>query len=57
VISDAVDDVSGSIGIAYDAAQGFPDLAQIWRLLVQKIQGRTGVVSRRGDRLLDFVSD
>src|SRR5258706_310007 len=36
VIPDPVDDVSGSIGIAYDTAQGFPHFAQIWRLLVQK---------------------
>ena len=47
---------SGSIGIAHDTAERFPDLAQVWRLLVQEIQGRTGVVARSGDRLLDFVS-
>ena len=55
VITDAVDDVSGSIGIAHDAGERLPDLAQVRRLLVQKIQGRTGVVARAGDRLRDFV--
>jgi hypothetical protein len=34
VISHAVDDVSGSIGIAHDTVERFPDLAQVWRLLV-----------------------
>jgi hypothetical protein len=57
VISNPVDDVSRSIGIVYDAAQGFPDFTQLWRLLVQKIQGRTGVVACCGDRLLDVVSN
>ena len=33
-----------------------PDLAQVWRLLVQEIQRRAGVVARGGDRLRDFVS-
>jgi len=42
LISDPVDDVSGSIGIAYDTAQGFPHFAQIWRLLVQKNSGPHG---------------
>ena len=56
VITDPVDDISGSIGIAHDTAERFPDFAQIRRLLVQKNQGRTGVVARAGDRLRDFVS-
>jgi hypothetical protein len=34
VISHPVDDVSGSIGIAHDTTERFPDLAQVWRLLV-----------------------
>ena len=55
VITDPVDDVSGAIGIAHDAAERLPDLAQVRRLHVQKIQGRTGVVARAGDRLRDFV--
>ena len=56
VITNPVDDVSGAIGIAYDTAERFPDLAQVWRLLIQKIERRTGVVARGGDRLRDFVS-
>ena len=55
VITDTVDDVSGAIGIAHDAAERLPDLAQVRRLHVQKIQGRTGVVAGAGDRLRDFV--
>ena len=38
--------ISGAIGIAHDTAERFPDLAQVWRLLVQKIEGRTSVVAR-----------
>ena len=56
MITDPTDDVSGSISIAHDAAERFPDLAEVRRLLVKKIQGRTGVVARAGDRLRDFVS-
>ena len=56
VITDPVDDISGSIGIAHDTVKRFPDFAQVGRLLVQEIQGRTGVVARGGDRLRDFVS-
>ena len=50
VITDAVDDVSDAIDIAHDAAERLPDLAQVRRLHVQKIMGRTGVVARAGDR-------
>ena len=53
--TDPVDDVSGSIGIAHDTAKRFPDLAQVWRLLIQKIEGRAGVVAGGGDWLCDFV--
>jgi hypothetical protein len=56
VITDPVDDISSSISIAHDAAERFPDLVQVRRLPVQKIQGRTGVVACRSYRLLDFVS-
>jgi hypothetical protein len=56
VITDPVDDGAGSIGIAQDAAEGISYLTQIRRLLVQKIQGRTGVVARAGARLRDFVN-
>jgi hypothetical protein len=56
VITDPVDDLSGSIGIAQDAVEGFSNLTQIRRLLDQKIQGRTGVVARAGARLRDFVN-
>jgi hypothetical protein len=55
VIADPIDDVSGAIGIANDTVDRFPYLAQVGRLLVQKIQGRTGVVARAGDRLRDLV--
>jgi hypothetical protein len=34
VVADPVDDGSGSIGIAHDTAERFPDLAQVWRLSV-----------------------
>ena len=46
VITNPVDDDSRAVGIAHDTAERFPDLAQVWRLLVQKIEGRTGVVAR-----------
>src|SRR5712691_1919100 len=57
VITNPVDYVSSSISIAHDAAERFPDLVQVRRLPVQKIQGRAGVVTCRGNRLLDFVSE
>ena len=47
LVTDAVDDVSGSIGIAHDGVKCFPDFVQVWGLLVQEIQRRTGVVARR----------
>ena len=56
LLTDAVDDVSGSIGIAYDTAERFPNLSQVRRLHLQEILGRTGVVACGGDRLRDFVS-
>ena len=34
VVADPVDDGSGSIGIAHDTAERFPDLAQVWGLSV-----------------------
>ena len=34
VITDPVDDVSGSIGIAHDTVDRFPDLAEVWRASV-----------------------
>jgi hypothetical protein len=55
VITDPVDDLSGSIGVGHDTGKRFPDLAQLGRLPVQKIHGRSGVVARGGDRLHDFV--
>ena len=55
LITDAVDDVSGSIGIANNTGERFPDFAQVRRLHVQKILGRAGVVARAGNRLRDFV--
>jgi hypothetical protein len=42
VIADPIDDVPGAIGIANDTVDRFPYLAQVGRLLVQKIRGRTG---------------
>jgi hypothetical protein len=41
VIADPIDDVPGAIGIANDTVDRFPYLAQVGRLLVQKIRGRT----------------
>jgi hypothetical protein len=49
VITDPVDDLSGSIGIAHDTGKRFRDLAQIERLPIQEIQGGSGVVARGGD--------
>ena len=57
VVPNPVDDVPGSIGIAHDAGERFSDLAQIWRLHFQEVQGCTGIVACGSDRLLDFVSD
>ena len=34
VITNPVDDVSRAIGIAHDTAERFPDLAEVWGLLV-----------------------
>jgi len=56
VITHPVDDESRAVGITYDTAERFPDLAQLRRLLIQKIQGGASVVARGGDRLRDFVS-
>jgi hypothetical protein len=56
VITDPVDDVSSPIGIAHDTDERFPDLAQVWRLPIEKVEGRAGVVARAADRLRDFVS-
>jgi hypothetical protein len=55
VLTDAVDDVSGSIDIANDTGERFPDLAQVGGPQVQKILRRPGVVARAGHRLRDFV--
>jgi hypothetical protein len=57
LIPDPVDNASGSISIAYDTAQRFPDFAQVWRASVQEILSRPRVVTRATDRLVDFVSD
>ena len=56
VVTDPIDDLRSSIGIAHDTAERFPDLAQVWRLLVQEIHGCTRVVASSSDWLLDFVS-
>jgi hypothetical protein len=55
VITDAVDDLSGSIGSAYHTAELFLDLTQVGRLPIQEIQSSTRVVARGSDRLRDFV--
>ena len=57
VIADPVDDDSCAIGIAYNTAERFADLAQMGRVLVQEIEGCTSVVACGGDRLIDLVSD
>ena len=56
VITDPVDDISGSISIIHDAGERFPDLAQIWWASVQEVHGRTGIVARGSNRLRDFMS-
>src|SRR5262245_18035240 len=53
--TDAVDNISGSVGIAHDATERLPDLVELRWLPVQEIQGCTSVVARAGDRLRDFV--
>ena len=45
MVTDPIDDVRSSIGIAYNTVERFPDLAQLRRLLVQEIQGCTRVVA------------
>ena len=50
------DGVSGSTGVANDTVEHLPNFAQIWRPLIQEIQGGLSVVARSGDRLRDFVS-
>src|SRR6516225_2259969 len=57
LLSDAIDDVSGSICVRNHTRECFPDLAQIRRLHFQKILGCPGVVARAGDRLRDFVRE
>ena len=47
LITDPVDDVSGSIGIAHDTAERFPDLAQVRRLHVQKIRAARALLRAR----------
>src|SRR5262249_59195422 len=56
LINDAVDDLSGSIHITDDAADGFHDLAQIRWPRVQKILGRTGIVARGRNGLPHLMS-
>jgi hypothetical protein len=34
VVTNPVNDESRAVGIVYDAAERFPDLAEVWRLLV-----------------------
>ena len=56
VVTHPIDDDSCAVGIAYNTAERFPDLAQVCRLLIQKIEGGTSVVARGCDGLRDFVS-
>ena len=42
VITDPVDDVSGSIGIAHDTVERFPDFAQVWRAACPENSGPHG---------------
>ena len=50
MLADPVDNLSGSMYIVDDTAKRFPDLPQVWRLLVQEIERRAGVIARGGDR-------
>jgi hypothetical protein len=55
LIPDPVDDLSGSIGSAYDTAELFLDLAQAGRLMIQVIHSGVRAVARGSNRLGDFV--
>jgi hypothetical protein len=45
LLSDAIDDFSGSIGVANDIGERFPDLAWVRPLHLQKILGRPCVIA------------
>src|SRR6516165_2164421 len=55
LLSDAIDDVSGSIRIANDTGERLLDLAQVRRWHPQKILSCPSVVACAGDRLCNFV--
>jgi hypothetical protein len=57
MVSNSIENDSRAVGVAYDTAERFSDLAEVRRLLAQKNQGRTGVVARATNRLRDFVSE
>src|SRR5262249_48660661 len=55
VLTDGVEDFSGSTDVTKDTGDCFPDLTQIRRLQLQETQGGTSVFASARDRLLDFV--
>src|SRR5262245_47670291 len=55
LITNTINDASGSSGVAHDAVERLPDLAEVWRVSVQKIHGCTSVIARTGDRLRDLM--
>ncbi|MOA19447.1 hypothetical protein D3C78_1398280 [compost metagenome] len=55
--TNAADHDSRSIAIVDDTAERLPNLFHVWRLGAQPPQRSLGVGHRRGDRLLDFVSN
>src|SRR5262245_30102440 len=55
LITNSTNDASSSIGVAHDAVERLPDLAEVRRSSVQKIHGRTSIIACTGDRLRDLV--
>ena len=55
VITDAGDNIFGSISVPDDTGKRFHDLGQIWRALFQEAHSRTSVVARSGNRMQDLV--
>src|SRR4029077_3002920 len=53
VVKHSVNDLPSSISVTNHTGERFPRSAQVWRWLVQKDNGRTGIVARSGDRLRD----
>src|SRR5262249_4555347 len=57
VITHPADDIAGSVGIPDDTAERFPGSIQIRRTHLQKAHACASVVTRRSDRVQNFVSE